>query len=562
MVVVLQRASEQDIIIVHLPQTTAVNMAIGGIDATIIAIYLLGVVLFGIWLSRGQRDMAGYLLGGRNLPWWGVLLSIVATETSTVTFLSIPGLAFAAKNKIVVFDSGGSLVFLQLMLGYIVGRFVIVFLFLPHYFRGELFTAYEVLDRRFGGGTKKAASGLFIVTRNLADGLRLYLTAIVLQYVVGLDLWICITVVGVITILYTFLGGMKSVVWNDCIQFVIYIIGGLVTLAVILALLGGGWTGFGDFLTSLPRGWARLTDFAQQHGKFQLIDLSLDLSKPYTLWAGLIGGVFVTLASHGTDQMMVQRYLSARSRNEAGRALAVSGFVVCGQFALFLLIGVGLACFYQTFPPSTPFERTDEVFSAFIVAHLPVGVVGIVVAAVFAAAMSTLSSSLNSSAAAAVNDLYLPLFKERPSAKHLLKVSRGLTVAFGLVQIAVGIGGQLLATAAVGSADKPLISTVVESVMAIAGFTTGVILGVFFLGVLTKRVTQRGALVGLVGGLGAMSIIVFVVPLFVQRSLLAWPWFAIVGATITFLIGLAANALFSEHPVEQTKKSGGSHALE
>ena len=562
MVVALRRPLDQDIVTVYASQTTAVNMAISGIDTTIVAIYLLGVVLFGIWLGRGQRDMASYLLGGRDLPWWGVLLSIVATETSTVTFLSIPGLAFAAKNNIVAFDSGGSLVFLQLMLGYILGRFLIVFIFLPHYFRGELFTAYEVLDQRFGGGTKSVASLLFIVTRNLADGLRLYLTAIVLQYVVGLELWICIMLVGVITILYTFLGGMRSVVWNDCIQFAVYIIGALITLAVILALLGGGWTGFSDFVASLPRGWVRLTDFAQEHGKFHLFDLSLDPGKPYTLWAGLIGGVFVTLASHGADQMMVQRYLSARSRSEAGRALAVSGFVVCGQFALFLLIGVGLACFYHSFPPAMPFERTDAVFSSFIVNHLPVGVVGIVVAAVFAAAMSTLSSSLNSSAAVAVNDLYLPLFKERPSATHLLKVSRGLTVAFGIIQITVGIGGQLLSTAAVGNADKPLIGTVVESVMAIAGFTTGVILGVFFLGVLTQRVTQRGALVGLVGGLLAMSVIVFVVPLFIGKPLLAWPWFAIAGTSMTFLIGLTTDALFSQHPVERTDKSGGSHARE
>lgn len=546
-------------------------MAIGGIDATIIALYLLGVVLFGIWLGRGQRDMAGYLLGGRDLPWWGVLLSIVATETSTVTFLSVPGLLFEVKEVVVegskqsrvFFDQGGNFFFLQLTFGYIIGRFLIVFLFLPHYFRGELFTSYEVLNRRFGGATKQTASLLFLVTRNLADGLRLYLTAIVLQYVVGLDLWICVTVVGVITILYTFLGGMKSVVWNDCIQFVIYIIGGLVAMAVILVLLGGGWTGLGDLSANLSNGWGRLTDFGRDCGKFQLIDLTFDLSRSYTLWSGLIGGVFVALATHGTDQLMVQRYLSARGQKQAAGALAASGFVVCVQFALFLLIGIGLACFYHASPPSAPFERTDQVFPAFIVDHLPVGVKGIIVAAVFAAAMSTLSSSLNSSAAAAVNDVYLPWRKTKPSARHLLRVSRSLTVVFGLVQIGVGIAGHFLATAAIaGSGDKPLISTVVESVLSIAGFTTGVILGVFFLGVLTRRVTQRGALVGLVGGLGAMSVIVFVIPFFTGKSLLAWPWFAIVGASITFLIGLAANALFSEHPVEQTTESGGSHALE
>ena len=500
---------------------------IGAADAIVLIAYLLGVVAFGIWMGRGQRDIAGYLLGGRSLPWWGVSLSIVATETSTVTFLSVPGIAFDA--------GGGNLLFLQLTFGYIIGRFVVVFLFLPHYFRGQLFTAYEVLDRRFGGATKQTASLLFLVTRNLADGLRLYLTAIVLQYVVGLDLWICIAVIGVATILYTFSGGMKSVVWNDCIQFVIYMVGGLLAAAVILGHLGGGWSGLSDFFASLPRGWTQLTEFAHQHGKFRLLDLTFDPTRPYTLWSGLFGGVFIALATHGTDQLMVQRYLSARSQKQAGRALAASGFVVCGQFALFLLIGVGLACFYASCPPETPFGRNDEVFAAFIVDYLPPGVVGVIVAAVFAAAMSTLSSSLNSSAAAAVNDLYLPMRKERPSDGHLLRVSRALTVVFGLVQIGVGIAGQLLH------------ESVVESVMAIAGFTTGVILGVFFLGVLSKHVTQRGALIGLVGGLSLMTAVVF-------WTNLTWPWFAIVGSLATVAIGLVANAFVSDGDVPRTSR--------
>jgi len=497
-----------------------VNLAISEIDAAIIAAYMLGVVLFGIWMGRGQRNVAGYLVGGRSLPWWAVLFSIVATETSTVTFLSIPGLAFN--------PDGGSLVFLQLTFGYVLGRFVVVFLFLPHYFRGELFTAYQVLDRRFGGATKQTASLLFLVTRNLADGLRLYLTAIVLQHVLGVDLWLCIAVIGATTILYTFLGGMKSVVWNDCVQFVIYVAGGVVAMAIILAYLGGGWTGPGDFLANLPGGWTRLAAFAHEHDKFRLIDLTFDLSKPYTLWSGVLGGIFVALASHGTDQLMVQRYLSARNSREASWALGLSGFVVCAQFALFLLIGVGLACFYHTFSPETAFPSLDRVFPTFIVDHLPVGVVGVIVAAVFAAAMSTLSSSLNSSAAAAVNDFYLSGRKEKPSERHLLRVSRLLTVVFGLIQIGVGIAGPLLKT------------TVVESVMAIAGFTTGVVLGVFFLGVLTKRASQRGVLLGLVGGLAIMTEIVVIIPLITDERMLAWPWYAIVGSTITFAIGLAA----------------------
>ena len=481
------------------------NLAIGGIDAAVLIAYLVGVVGFGLWIGRGQRDVSGYLLGGRNLPWWAVLFSIVATETSTVTFLSVPGVAFDPKE--------GSLLFLQLTVGFIVGRFVVVVLFLPHYFRGELFTAYEVLHRRFGGATKQTASLLFLVTRNLADGLRLYLAAIVLEKVAGLDLSVCIAVIGIATIVYTFSGGMKSVVFNDCIQFVVYMAGAVLAGVVIL--------------NKLPGGWEQLSDFAAEHGKFRVFDFDFDTTRPYTFWSGLLGGLFLSLATHGTDQLMVQRYLAAGSRSKAARALAISGFVVCGQFALFLLIGVGLACFYHLNPPVTPFADNDEVFAQFIVDYLPVGVVGVTLAAVFSAAMSTLSSSLNSSATAAVNDLYLPRLRKKPSAEHLLKVSRGLTVLFGMVQIGVGIVGQHLA------------GSVVDSVLALASFTTGAILGVFFLGVLTARVSQRGALAGLVGGLGVLTAAAL-------ATALAWPWYAIVGSLATFAIGLTATDLFGK----------------
>ena len=485
------------------------NLAIDEIDATILMLYLAGVVAFGLWIGRGQRDAAGFLLGGRNLPWWGVLFSIVATETSTVTFLSIPGVAFAAN---------GNLTFLQLTVGYIIGRFIVIFLFLPHYFRGDLFTAYEVLDRRFGGATKQTASILFLITRNLADGLRLFLTAIVLQHVVGLELWICVVAIGTLTILYTFVGGMKSVVWNDCIQFFVYMLGALLAGKVILDGLGGGWS--------------ELAAFATEEGKFQVFNFTLDPTVPYTFWSGIFGGIFLTLATHGTDQLMVQRYLAAGSRKLAARALAISGFIVCGQFALFLLIGVGLACYYNANPPDVPFERNDEVFARFIVDRLPIGIVGITLAAVFSAAMSTLSSSLNSSATAAVNDLYLPRLKEKPSSKHVLTVCRGLTVVFGIVQITVGIGGQYLKESIVGS------------VLAIAGFTTGAILGVFFLGTLTKHVSQRAALIGLVTGLAALSYLAF-------GTDLAWPWFAIIGSAVTFTTGIVASLFMADSHLDE-----------
>jgi SSS family solute:Na+ symporter len=472
------------------------------LDFAVLAVYLAGVVAFGLWVGREQKGAADYMLGDRNLPWWGLLFSIVATETSTVTFLSIPGFAWSR-----------DFTFIQLPLGYLIGRFLVVAVLLPHYFSGEYFTAYEVLRKRFGGAVGQAASLLFIVTRSLADGLRLFLTAIVVQELAGLSLPASVALVGATTIVYTFVGGMKAVVWTDVAQFAIYNVGAVVAFALLL--------------DRLPGGWGQLVSEASAAGKLHWVDLSTALDNPYTLWAGLIGGMFLTIGSHGADQLMVQRYLCARSEREAGRAVWVSGFVVLLQFALFLLIGVGLFVFYQAFPPGTPFDRPDRVFVRFIVEQLPRGMVGLVIGAIFAAAMSTLSGSLNSSATAAVTDFYRPLVRPAASSTHLLRATRVLTLVFGLVQVAVALGGPLLGR------------TVVESVLTIAGFTTGIILGVFFLGIFTRRVGPRAALAGLLLGLLTISAVAF-------GTRLAWPWYTLVGSVSTLGFGLLASLAWPE----------------
>jgi solute:Na+ symporter, SSS family len=477
-------------------------MNVSALDYAVLGGYLLGCVLFGVWVGRGQRDETDYMLGGRDLPWWGLLLSIVATETSTVTFLSIPGFAFSHDMS-----------WLQLALGFLLGRFVVVALLLPQYFSGRFFTAYEVLERRFGGATKRTASALFIVTRSLADGLRLFLTAIVLQELAGMPLGWAIVLAGATTILYTFFGGMRAVVWTDVIQFVIYIAGALLAFAVLLR--------------QMPGGWAQVVAIAGPQGHLRVLDLSFDLSDPYVLWAGLFGGLFLTLGSHGADQLMVQRYFCARSQRDAGRALALSGFVVFAQFTLFLLIGVGLRAFYTLNPPAQPFDHPDRVFVRFIVDHMPMGALGLVLGAVFAAAMSTLSSSLNSSATAMVKDLFGPAFLPHSSPRQQLRLTRLFTLVFGAVQMGVALAG------------RHLNQSVVASVLTIAGFTTGIILGVFFLGTFTKDVGQRSALVGMLLGLAGMSLVCF-------GTSLAWPWYALVGSLGTFALGLIASRLWPE----------------
>ncbi len=473
-------------------------MNVHPVDLAILAAYLAGVVALGLWVGRGTRDFADYIVGGRSRPWWLILFSIVATETSTVTFLSIPGFAFSR-----------DVTWLQIAAGFVIGRFVVAFLLLPKYFEGELYTAYEVLDRRFGGAARRTASALFIVTRSLADGLRLFLSAIVLQEMTGIPLPWAVVVIGATTILYTFFGGIRAVLWTDLVQLFVYLGGAAVAFGVILERIGG---------------WGRLATIGGEAGKLRAIDLTLDWSEPYGLWAGLLGGVFVTLGSHGVDQMLVQRYLCARRLSDAQRAVWMSGLLVFAQFAFFLALGVGLYAFYQLFPPEAAFDRADRVFARFILEEMPVGLVGVLLGAVFAAAMSTLSSSLNSCATAAVNDFY----GGDVAPERRLRLTRALTVAFGLVQIAVGIAGQWVA------------ASVVASILGVAAFTAGIVLGVFFLGMFTT-VGQRAALAGLVIGLAGMTAIFFFTPL-------AWPWYALVGSAGTFGAGLAASVVWPATP--------------
>ena len=485
-------------------------MSVGTLDLVILLAYMAVVVALGTWVGRATRSAADFMLGGKDLPWWVILFSIVATETSTVTFLSIPGFAF-----------GRDMTWLQIAIGFLIGRFVVALLLLPQYFKGNFFTAYEVLDQRFGGATKQAASVMFIITRTLADGLRLFLSAIVLQEMTGIPMYWAVTAIGVATIIYTYLGGMRAVLWTDFLQFTVYMAGAVLAFMLLL--------------DKFPGGWDQLVSMGQEAGKLRIFDFTYDWSEAYGIWAGLIGGIFVTLGSHGVDQMMVQRYLSARHLSDARKALIASGFVVVAQFALFLLIGVGLYAFYELTPPEVAFERADRVFARFILDEIPTGVLGILLGAIFAAAMSTLSSSLNSCATAATNDLYFPLLGKEVSPERKLRTIRIFTAVFGILQIAVGIAGQWLK------------STVVSSVLGIAAFTTGIVLGVFFLGIFTERVGQKAALTGLVVGLAGMTWIFFATDL-------AWPWFALVGSAGTFAVGLAASFVWPRNdPVSGTR---------
>jgi SSS family solute:Na+ symporter len=471
------------------------------LDLLIIAVYLAGITLFGLRFRKRQRTMRDYFLADRNIPWWAIAVSIVAAETSTLTIISIPGLAY---------DS--NLTFLQVVMGYFVGRIIISFVLLPHYFRGDLYTAYQLIERRFGPALRTVTAALFLLTRAAAEGVRVYAVSIVVGIALGTGEITSIAVITILTLIYTFEGGLAAVIWTDVVQTFIYVGGTLVGLVTILHLVPGGWPSVHAIADSLH--------------KFQILDTPvhlhfpyLDLSKPYTLWAGIIGGAFLTTASHGTDQLIVQRLLAARNQKQSVLALLSSGVAILFQFALFLIVGVMLYAYYQV--PSSVFGKADRIYPTFIVSKMPHGISGLLIAAILAAAMSNLSAALNSLSSSSMFDFY---FRFRPDTgeKKRLRVSRLATLVWSLVIFGLAI----IALHWVGR--------VVEVGLQIASVAYGALLGVFLLGVLTKRANQNGAIIGMICG--------FSVELYLWLgSHVPWTWWVAIGTCMTFAVGYAAS---------------------
>jgi SSS family transporter len=476
------------------------------LDLVIIVGYLVAVVAAGAWFGRKQKTTTQYFLAGQHVPWWAISASIVATETSTITFISVPGIAYSR---------GGDFTFLQLVFGYLMGRVVISLLFIPLYFTGDLVTVYQLLQRRFGWRVRALASSMFMAMRTIADGVRLLLTAFVLAAVYGSVAGVtadsvitaCVVGIGVVMIIFTFYGGMEAVVWIEVVQLGIYIFGAIAAAVVLTQ--------------GIPGGWHAAMDIGRQYGKFHLLDFTVSATKTFTFWAGLIGGCFLTMSTHGTDQYLVQRYLCTNKPRYAAMALLSSGAVVLAQFIGFLFIGVLLFAFYHPYtlpsyatgPAPAPFSRPDQVFPDFITQHLPSGLSGLVVAAIFAAAMS---SSLNSIAAAFVADLYKPFHKEAGD-KHYLNVSRVVTILAGIAQIAVGLAVRHKSESALNTA------------LSVASLINGPILGVFLLGS-AKRGGPRSALIAMSVGLAVVLYLRF-------ATAAAWPWYTVTGSLVTLAIG-------------------------
>ena len=461
-------------------------MVLTWVDYVVIAGYLLAITAFGSWFAQFQKTTRDYFLTGRSVPWWAICFTVVATETSTLSFIGVPAGAYA-----------GNMTFLQLPLGYICGRVLVSLLFIPAYFRGELYTSYELLQRRFGAPVKNAAAIIFVVTRTLADGVRLFATALVISVVTAVPVPWTIVLLGVAMIVYTVRGGVAAVIWTDVVQMFVYVAGALV---VFFALL---W--------QIPGGWATVAAAGHAAGKFQVLDFSLDPARVYTFWAGLFGGIALTLATHGTDQFLVQRLLSARSAKDAAKGLILSGFIVFVQFLLFLVIGVMLYTFYQHTPLPRPLSRTDEILPVFVVDGIPQGISGFIIAAIVAAA---LSPSINALAATTVNDFYVKYVRPDADQDTLMRLSRQATIGWGIAQIAVALAAQWI--------DR----SVLDAGLLVLSFAAGPVLGAFLTGVLVRRVSSMAMLWGMIAGTAVVTYIWW-------ATTCAWTWYALIGSACT-----------------------------
>jgi SSS family transporter len=488
------------------------------LDLIIIIIYLLTVALIGSFSGGKQKTTTDYFMGGKSVPWWAVSFSIVAAETSSLTFISIPGLAYVT-----------NLNFLQLTIGYLIARIFVALFFLPSYRKGELVTAYSFLENRFGPMTRRYASSVFLFTRVAADGVRLFSTAIPLALIfkstayfstyTNLEIYmIAIIIIASISLIYTYTGGVKGVIWADVLQMGIYVGGALLALVLLMDSTTQNFS-----IASLGNKIQIFNfDFGENIAEF--------FRKPYTLIASLVGGVFLSMASHGTDQLIVQRLLTTRSLKDSQKAIIGSGVMIMIQFALFLVVGLLLFVFFNGVSigdPTAPFQKADEIFPYYIIHYLPSGVKGLIIAGLFAAAMSTLAGSISALSSSAMLDLYKPYFSQKQNDPTLdLKISRLLTISWSVILTFVAF------------IFIQVQQSVVEIALGIASITYGGLLGTFLLGRFFPDIKQSAAIAGFTAGILAMLLIILIPKLAGYPPVFHWTWFVAFGSTVCIIFGI------------------------
>ena len=497
-------------------------------DWLIIGVYLAGVMALGIWFGRGQRNTKDYFLGGREIPWWGVSLSIVATETSALTFIGVPALAF-----------GSDLGFIQIIFGYVVARFVLAIFLVPYYFRGEIYSPYQLFSDAFGMPARRLAGFFFLVAATLAAGVRVYVTCIPLKIMLGdlLARWFGDPILGAVvlfvlfSLVYTYVGGIKAVIWTDAVQFLLLLGGGIFALLYLGRLIDGGWPA--------------ALDQASNAGKLHWLTTRFSLSMPYNIWMGIVGATIMVLSTHGADQLNVQRILACRTVGDGRRALIMSAIIILPLFLLFLSVGVMLWVYFQQTPPRIPFPesqagfpQSDYVFPVFIITEAPPLMRGFMIVAILSAAMSSVSSALSALASVSTMDLMRGFLRKTHSDSFLLTFSRASTVFWGIMLVWVAW-------------QSREVELVLDWALSLNGLTNGAMLGGLILCLVWKRGRSLPVIVGMLSGLAFM---VFVSQLTWSTTTegatltrrVAWPWYSLIGATVTLTVAGLVRLVIGE----------------
>jgi solute:Na+ symporter, SSS family len=473
-------------------------------DIAIVAVYVIGVTAFGTILGRRQKHARDYFLADRSIPWWVICFSIVATETSVLTFISIPATGYTSDLWMV-----------QLALGYLIGRIAIAAVLLPGYFRNEITTAYALLERRFGLHTRRFASVTFMVTRALASSVRLFAAAIPIKIITGLPYTWAILLTGVVTLIYTYYGGLKAVVWVDVVQMFVFLFGAFAALYVLLHAVPGGWSGF--------------VAAAEPAHKLHVAHFGGGFADTKWILTGLLGGAFLSMASHGADHLIVQRLLAAPSLRDARKALIASGVWIVAQFTLFLIVGIGLFAYYN----GQAFHPADEVLPRFILEGLPAGISGLVIAGIFSVAMSSEASALNSLASALAHDIYAPLTGKGDDEEAMMRAGRMFTLFWGVILIGGAILFQFMRQ------DTPIVIIALQ----IASFTYGGLLGGFLLGLISKRADQADAIGGMATAIVVMGAWWALQQFKVVPRVIDPLWFSLIGSVLTVGVGIASSRI-------------------
>ncbi|MBM3881238.1 MAG: sodium:solute symporter [Verrucomicrobia bacterium] len=472
-------------------------------DWTVIVVYLVGIVGLGVWAGRGQKTTRDYFLGREEIPWWGVGLSIVATETSALTFIGVPAMAY-----------GGDLALLQIIVGYVIARVVLAVVLVPHYFKGEIYSAYQLLEHAFGPPARRLAGGFFLVAGTLGAGVRVFVSCIPIQLMLGVDILTAILIFVGLSLVYTYLGGIKTVVWTDAAQFLLFVGGGVFALFYIPTLLEGGWS--------------TVLDEARAAGKLNWLNLELTLGLPFNLWMGLIGATVHILFSHGADQLIVQQVLTCKSVAGGRRALILSAVIIFPLFLVFLLTGALLWVYYQHHPlgiaiPETTggLKQNDYVFPIFILTVVPHWLKGFLIVAVLSAAMSSVSAALAALSSVSMMDILRGLSRHPRSEAYYFRLSRYATVFWAAMLVLVAFVTRQAAF-------------VFNLAFSLAGLTSGAMLGGLILAVFFRRGASGPVMAGMTSAFVAMVALQALFP-----GRVAWPWYTLMGAVVTLSVTFA-----------------------